>query len=61
MQIPVSSLTLAPPIQGPSGNVMETHRSAMLPIALGATDDFQTFLVNFFIVDPMLPYEAINT
>jgi hypothetical protein len=40
---------------------METHESVVLPIALGATDDFQIFLVNFFIVEPMLPYEAILT
>jgi hypothetical protein len=40
---------------------METHGSIMLPIALGIADDFQTFLVNFFIVDPMLPYEATLT
>jgi hypothetical protein len=40
---------------------METHGSIMLPVALGTADDFQTFLVNFFIVDPMLPYEATLT
>jgi hypothetical protein len=33
----------------------------MLSIALGTIDDFYTFLVIFFIVDPMLPYEAILT
>jgi hypothetical protein len=54
LQIPISSLTSAPPIQGPNNNVMETHGSVMLPVALGAVDNFQTFLVNFFIVDPML-------
>jgi hypothetical protein len=40
---------------------METQESVMLPIALGVADNFQTFLVNFFIVDLMLPYEAILT
>jgi hypothetical protein len=40
---------------------METNGSIVLPIALGATEDFQTFLVNFLIVDPILPYEAILT
>jgi hypothetical protein len=40
---------------------METHGSIVLPISLGAADNFHTFLVNFFIVDTMLPYEAILT
>jgi hypothetical protein len=40
---------------------METHRSIKLPIILGVADDFLTFLVNFFIVDPTLPYEGILT
>jgi hypothetical protein len=40
---------------------METHGSIALPVALGAADDFQIFLVNFFIVDLMLPYEVILT
>jgi hypothetical protein len=40
---------------------METHESVVLPITLGAAGDFQTSLVNFLIVDPMLPYEAILT
>jgi hypothetical protein len=40
---------------------METHETIMPPVALGATDDFKTFLVNFLIVGPMLPYEAIHT
>jgi hypothetical protein len=56
LQIPISSLTPAPPIRGPNDNVMETHRSVVLPVALGAADNFQAFLVNFFIVDPMLNY-----
>jgi hypothetical protein len=33
----------------------------MLPIVLEATYDYQTFMVNFFIVDPMLPYRSILT
>jgi hypothetical protein len=61
LQIPISSLTLAPPIWGPNGEVMETHRNIVLTVALGADDDFQSFLANFFIVDPMLPYEVIHT
>jgi hypothetical protein len=40
---------------------METHESVVLPIALEAANNFQTFLVNFFIVDSMLPYEVILT
>jgi hypothetical protein len=40
LQIPISSLTPMPPFRGPSGDVMETHGSVMLPVALGATDDF---------------------
>jgi hypothetical protein len=40
---------------------METHKIVMLPIALGEADNFLTFLVYFFIVDPMLSYEAILT
>jgi hypothetical protein len=40
---------------------MESHGSVVLPIALGADDNFQTFLINFFIVNPMLPCEAILT
>jgi hypothetical protein len=38
---------------------METHGSVMLPVALGAADDLQTFLVNYFIVELMLPYKTI--
>jgi hypothetical protein len=52
LQIPASSLTLAPPIRGPNGDVMETHGSIILFVALGVADNFQTFLINFFIVDP---------
>jgi hypothetical protein len=37
-------LTLQIPIS--SGDIMETHRSVMLPIALGAANDFQAFLAN---------------
>jgi hypothetical protein len=40
---------------------MEIHGSIVLPIALRVTNDFQTFLVNLFIVDLMLHYEAIIT
>jgi hypothetical protein len=40
---------------------MGTHESVLLPVALGAAEDFHTFLVNFFTVDPMLPYKAILT
>jgi hypothetical protein len=61
LQIPVSSLTPTSPIRGPSGDVMETHKNVVLPITLGATNDFKTFLVNFLIISPMLPYEAILT
>jgi hypothetical protein len=61
LQVLISGSTPTPPVRGPSGDVMETHRSVVLHIALGATDNFQTFLVNFFIVNPMLPYEAIPT
>jgi hypothetical protein len=61
LKIPILSLTLASPIRGPNGDLMKTHGSIVLPIVLGAADDFQTFLVNFFIVDPMFPYEAILT
>jgi hypothetical protein len=54
LQIPISELALASLAHGPSGDIM-------LSIALGTIDDFYTFLVIFFIVDPMLPYEAILT
>jgi hypothetical protein len=40
---------------------METHESIMLPIVLRATDDYQTFMVNFSIVNPMFPYRSILT
>jgi hypothetical protein len=55
LKILISSLIPTSLVQGPSGDVMETHGNIMLPIALGATDDFQTFLVNFFIVGPIPP------
>jgi hypothetical protein len=61
LHIPISSLTPTPLVRGPSGNVMETHRSIILPVSLGAIEDFQTFLVNFYIVGLMLPYEDIIT
>jgi hypothetical protein len=61
LQIPVSSLTLASIVQGPSSNIMKNHKNVVLPITHGATNNFQTFLVNFFIIGPMLPYEAILT
>jgi hypothetical protein len=61
LQISTSGLTLAPPVCGYNGDVMEIHGSIVLPIALGAANDFQTFLANFFIVDLMLPYEATLT
>jgi hypothetical protein len=61
LQIPISGLTPTPPVQGPSSDIMETQGSAVVPVTLGVAKDFQTFLVNFFIVDPMLPYEAILT
>jgi hypothetical protein len=61
MQIPTSSLILTSPVRGPSGDVVETHGSIVLPVALRVTHDFQNFLVNFFIVGLMLPYAAIIT
>jgi hypothetical protein len=61
LQIPISGLTQTPPVQGPSSDIMETQGSVVVPVTLGVAKDFQTFLVNFFIVDPMLPYEAILT
>jgi hypothetical protein len=61
LQIPISNLTLVPPVRGPNDNVMETHGSVIFPIALGTADDFQIFLINFFIVSTMLPYEVILT
>jgi hypothetical protein len=59
LKIPISELVLALPVWGPSDDVMETHGSIVLPVALGADGDFQTFLINFLIDDPMLSYEAI--
>jgi hypothetical protein len=35
LQIPITGLTLASLVRGPSGAVMETHGSVVLPIALG--------------------------
>jgi hypothetical protein len=61
LQIPISILIPASPVRGLGGNKVETHSSIILPVAFGATEGFQTFLVNFFIVDLMLPYEAIIT
>jgi hypothetical protein len=61
LQISISSLTLASHVLGTNDDIMETHGSIVLPVALVATDDFQPFLVNFLIVGPMLPYEAILT
>jgi hypothetical protein len=40
LQITISGLTSAPPVPGPSGDIMGTHESVVLPVALGATDDF---------------------
>jgi hypothetical protein len=40
---------------------LETHGSVFLPIAHGVDGNFQTLLVTFFIVDPMLPYEDVLT
>jgi hypothetical protein len=57
----MSSLTLASPVRGPSSDVMETHGSIVLLIALGAMEYFHTFLVIFFINGLMIPYEAIIT
>jgi hypothetical protein len=39
---------------------METPERVLVPDTLKTPNDFNTFLVNFFIVDPMLPYEAIT-
>jgi hypothetical protein len=54
LKIPVSSLSPMPPVRGFSDDVMEIHRSVGLSVALWATNDFQTFLVNLFIVDSMM-------
>jgi hypothetical protein len=41
LQIPISSLTPTSPVRGPNNDVMETHGSIILTIALGAIDDFE--------------------
>jgi hypothetical protein len=33
LQIPMLSSTLAPPVRGPSGDVMETNGSVVVPVA----------------------------
>jgi hypothetical protein len=61
LQIPMSSLTLAPYLQGLGINVGESYDSIVLPIFFGVIEGFQTTLVNFHIVGLMLPYDAIIT
>jgi hypothetical protein len=61
LQILILSLTSASHVQGPGGDVVETHDNIVLPITFGVTEGFRTILINFFIVDLMLPYEAIIT
>jgi hypothetical protein len=61
LQIPILELVSALTVRGPHDDDMENHRSIVLLVALKADEDFQTFLVNFFLVDPMFPYEAIFT
>jgi hypothetical protein len=46
LQIPITSLTLAPVIRGPNDDVMETHESVVLPLLLGQHMTFRLSLSN---------------